>query len=424
MTINEASRIYLGGLEADAVYLGATLVWEPASTVAWGPNESLYPAANATVGDAPSVLSLGSRIGILADGRITHIRYWRAANMLPSRTAAIWNDAGALLFSTITTGVPGWNLVPVEPALAVSEGDIIRVTYGYAGSGSDGSFGFSSSPSVYADTANLDFLSGCYVPGSSTGFPSTIPGDSSNYFADIVYQQKLATTPPWVPTDIAGLAVWHDAADLGLADSASVTSWLNKGSANQPAIVGTPPIYKTGVAPSGLPVVRFSPASRLRGNNASIYSPGIPMKHTWTVIYVSRAIGPVRGRCFTAPYPEGENVLIGYHTSGYDCMHQPGGWMKNPTGWVDTLPIPWKLYSATDQESVGVHFYIDGVDQTGLAVVSAGLNYYYNINGYSLTGTEEAGDFDIAELLIYDRALPDAERVQVEDYLRAKWGLP
>ena len=56
-------------------------------------------------------------------------------------------------------------------------------------------------------------------------------------------------------------------------------------------------------------------------------------------------------------------------------------------------------------------------------MVSAGLNYYYNINGYQIAGGGETGDFDVCEVLIYDRALPPAERVQVEEYLRAKWGI-
>jgi hypothetical protein len=234
-----------------------------------------------------------------------------------------------------------------------------------------------------------------------------------------------------IPPVMAGLAVWHDAADLGLADGANVTAWFNKGTANQPALVGTPlPIYKTAVTPTGLPAVRFAGnGAGLRGNNSSIYSPGFPMKHTWTMLYVARRWGALGGRCFTAPFPEGENVLIGYHTSGYDCMHQPTGWIKTPTAFGGSPPDPWKLYSATDQESVGVYFYIDGVQQGPLFVVSAGLNYYYCLNGYQLAnggnnaGAGEGGDFDVAELLIYDRCLTLSEREQVEQYLRDKWGL-
>jgi hypothetical protein len=236
--------------------------------------------------------------------------------------------------------------------------------------------------------------------------------------------------PPPLPVT-AGLAVRHDASQLSLADGASVTAWPNLGSGNAATLVGTPlPTFKAAVTPTGLPAVRFTgDGAGLRGDNTSIYSPGFPLKHSWTMLYVARRWGTLGGRCFTAPYPEGENVLIGYHTSGYDCMHQPMGWIKAPTAFPATPPDPWKLYAATDQESVGVKFYINGVQQGGLFVVSAALNYYYNLNGYYRTSggnnstAGEGGDFDVCELLIYDRVLSDAERAQVEDYLRAKWGV-
>jgi hypothetical protein len=233
---------------------------------------------------------------------------------------------------------------------------------------------------------------------------------------------------PTIPVT-SGLAVQHDASQLALADGATVTAWLNTGTANQAALVGTPlPTFKAAVTPTGLPAVRFTAnGAGLRGDNRSLYS-GMPMKHTWSMLYVARRWGPIGGRCFTAPYPEGENVLIGYHTSGFDCSHQPGGWIKAPTAF-GTPPDPWKLYSQTDQESVGVHFYINGVDQAGLLAISTALNYYYCLNGYQLAnggnnaGAGEGGDFDVCELLIYDRCLSDAERIQVEGYLRDKWGL-
>ena len=190
MLLNTADKVYFGANAAAKVYRGSTLVWEPeAAGEAWGPNESLYPATAAAEGTAGATLSLGSRIGILSNGRITHIRYWRASGMVPSRTVAIWSDAGALLFSKVSTGVAGWNNEPVDPPLAVSAGAIIRVAYGFAGS-PDGNFGFTNSP-VYADTAHLDFISGCYTPAGVTNFPDTIPVDS-NYYADIVYQEKIA----------------------------------------------------------------------------------------------------------------------------------------------------------------------------------------------------------------------------------------
>ena len=96
----------LAGNLAPAVSFAADITVVAAG--AYGPDESVYPATSAAEGNAPSLLTLGSQIGILSNGRITHIRYWKASGMQPSRNVSIWDDAGILLFNAVSTGVPGW----------------------------------------------------------------------------------------------------------------------------------------------------------------------------------------------------------------------------------------------------------------------------------------------------------------------------
>ncbi len=48
---------------------------------------------------------------------------------------------------------------------------------------------------------------------------------------------------------------------------------------------------------------------------------------------------------------------------------------------------------------------------------------FFAVVGARNTGTTQQLNFDLAELLICDRALPQSERRQVQDYLIAKWGL-
>jgi hypothetical protein len=61
----------------------------------------------------------------------------------------------------------------------------------------------------------------------------------------------------------------------------------------------------------------------------------------------------------------------------------------------------------------------------GLALGSAGggtgLQDRYNLSGYDATGVQESCDCEVAELLIYNHPLPDADRIEVENYLRVKW---
>jgi hypothetical protein len=47
----------------------------------------------------------------------------------------------------------------------------------------------------------------------------------------------------------------------------------------------------------------------------------------------------------------------------------------------------------------------------------------YALSGYEDATAGETMDCDIAELLIYDTKLSDANRILCEEYLRAKWGI-
>ena len=220
---------------------------------------------------------------------------------------------------------------------------------------------------------------------------------------------------PWTPDLVAGLEGWHDASQLALADGAGVTVWTNLGAGAVPWMVGSPlPVFKAGLL-NGKPVVRFS-ASEGRLRNTFSH----PFEHT--VVYIVRRWGANGGRCFTAPYPEGGNHLIGYHTSGYDCMHDDGGWVVFPVTYPATGTDPWRMYGGDGKPSEGVRFFLFG-ELKGSGPTQGNYGTGYNLNGYSLTGAEETGDFDIAEVLVYDTKLSDADRQKVEGYLAWKWGL-
>jgi hypothetical protein len=221
------------------------------------------------------------------------------------------------------------------------------------------------------------------------------------------------------PTRIAGLEVWLDASQLALADGAAVTSWPDLSGAGHPgAIVGTPAPVVRANAVKGQRVVRFKPnEGRVRGNTDLVGALG---PYNFTLVYVSRMVGPTVGRIQAGQYPE-VNFLIGSHTSGQDCMYAEG-WVRNADPW-GALPAPWRLYGGAASHNgaaYDVRFYRDGV-LSGTAASGGGMGTHYNLSGYSVTGTEETCDCEVAEMVIYDRKLSDAERVQVEDYLRGKW---
>ena len=227
--------------------------------------------------------------------------------------------------------------------------------------------------------------------------------------------------PPTLPA-FTGLTVWLEADQLALADGAAVSPWPDlSGGGQDGVIVGSPaPTYRAN-ALNGLPVVRFKlNEGRVRGDT-DLASSGLPAPtYNYTVVYLARMVGPSIGRIFAGRYPV-VNFLIGYHTSALASMYD-GGWVSAGRAW-GALPTPWQMWSATGAHNgttYAVEFYEDGV-LAGSAASGVGLGPGYNLSGYSDVGVEETCDCEVAALLIYNRPLVPAERVQVEGYLQTKY---
>ena len=193
MLFSDANKIYFGSTPVNKVYVGANQVWEPETIDgSWGPNEGIYAlgATPLTAGSDAQTFSVGNRIQILADGRITGIRHWRdATSSMTSHTVDLWTDAGALLAHGVTTGdVVGWNSFAITP-INVSVGDVVRVAHGQYGSAAGDSWPYTNSAHTSV-SPNLVWHQGVYAVGPVNGFPATTT-DIYNYFVDVVYQKKL-----------------------------------------------------------------------------------------------------------------------------------------------------------------------------------------------------------------------------------------
>jgi hypothetical protein len=233
--------------------------------------------------------------------------------------------------------------------------------------------------------------------------------------ADKVWEQVGGFSP----ADLAGLTIWLDASQLGLADGAGVSPWPNLGSGIDAAIVGAPAPVVADAALNGLPVVRFTAGQgRVRSSGTGAGEAGL----NWTVAYVARLRDGTIGRVVNANYPPA-NLLIGFW-NGFENVAFVEGFLAPDARRAQTTD--WRLYSASGEGASGnakAWFYEDGVFQSGDHAVGGGWQDSFNISGYSATGVEEMPNCDVAEVLFYDHRLSDAERVQAEDYLREKWGL-
>lgn len=238
---------------------------------------------------------------------------------------------------------------------------------------------------------------------------------------DKVYQGTNLVWSSFSPKSLAGLITWLDASQI--PGNVITTQWSDLSGGNHHGnIVASPaPTVRTN-ALNGLPVVRFKlNEGRVRSGQTFNFS-GLGA-FNFTITYVVRMWGANVGRVYTSEYPAGGNFLVGMHTQGIDCMYAEG-WISQGSGWV--IPSPWRLYTGTashDGANYNISFFVDGV-QKGQGGGGGGMGNYYNLSGYDATLTQETCDCEVAELVIYNRRLSDAERQQVEAYLKKKWGLP
>jgi len=240
--------------------------------------------------------------------------------------------------------------------------------------------------------------------------------------ADAVYLggTKVWSSAPPIPMD--GLMLWLDPAQLGLADGAYIDTW--------PSAVGSLVGTNLSVAPNrpvlrasalnGNPVARFIPGSGLRWPTIGLEGePGL----NWTIIYVGRIWNVAAvGRVVSAGYPP-TNVALGYHGGNEDKAYVEG-WLYPDLGHAQTTN--WKLYTGTMEGVVGLvkgWFYSNGVFLSGDHAVSQGWGgSTFHLNGYNVNGAEETTNCEVAEVLMWTRRLPDAERQDAEGYMRDKYG--
>lgn len=226
----------------------------------------------------------------------------------------------------------------------------------------------------------------------------------------------------WVwPIKISGLCFWLDAATL---PQGALSGWWPPalpGSGHGGVLTGpgqVPVCY--GGGPNGLNFVRFW------YGNGMVYSinvgdaAGAAFDRNFTVFIVAHMWGSTKRRILSSYYPTYGNVLVGWWGGQQDVMFVEG-W---PSGWPGSQPtatLDWKLYSADGVAATNTcRLFSNGVYIGGLTnspnawrnaiVVSGGL------------GFDESSDCDVGELICFNRTLTDAERQQVEAYLRRKWG--
>lgn len=234
---------------------------------------------------------------------------------------------------------------------------------------------------------------------------------SRAYFGSTLVWQQFK------PTDYTGLKVWLDASALSLANGAAVSTWPNLAGTPNPTLVGTPaPTFRTNALNTVMPVVRIT-----QGQGRWRFA-GTGVDKDWTLVYVGRNWNNSGGRIITAR-DTSANILVGFHATEMDMCYIEA-WLTSSTSPAATTA--WKLYSADSTSTAVARFFVNGsLYASGAATPAKGWGGTLCISGWNDVAdvSSQWASAEIAELVMYNRKLTDAERQKVEYYLRKKWGV-
>lgn len=230
---------------------------------------------------------------------------------------------------------------------------------------------------------------------------------------------KSAAAEPWTPIDLgATFLAWYDASLLTGSDNDQVAAWADSsGNGNNlsQGTAGLRPLLRTAFQ-NGKNVLEFPDATEHRFTVPNIFS------------------GKSSGSCF--------HVVQGYddasHSGGWD------GWGTDPTnanhspfsdgniydGFGSTLrkscgnPTPsmagWRIVGRHSAAS-DYKIFIDATQLFSTGTNTVGFHAAPKIGGNNVAGFHFQGH--VAEYILVDSVLAQADRERVEGYLAHKWGL-
>lgn len=237
--------------------------------------------------------------------------------------------------------------------------------------------------------------------------------------------------PSAAPSLPSGLRLWLRADDLALADGADVTAWPDASGVGSGATAAS----ASGVAPTfnatcfgGMPCVHFDGSSALANKTAAFAGEDLSvfavMRDTGTLTAYGSGIFFLRGsevgfgskvtvavpQADDDPAPVGSNVrvmMLDWSGSPADPGHR-------------SLSKPSLLGATYSQQ--GITAFVDGcLELSAPPRVASGAGFEVGSRNLEM-GRYFVGD--VAEILVFDRALNVTERAAVNAYLWAKWSLP
>jgi hypothetical protein len=242
-----------------------------------------------------------------------------------------------------------------------------------------------------------------------------------------VQGQRIRGGQLWTPAELAGLSLWLRADSLSLSDNDAVAQWdddSDKGNDAKQATADYRPKYKINIV-NGKPAVLFD-----GGNDFLEFSSAIaPLIGACTIIGAC-AMGDVAAAWTTllghGPASATDYAQLGTNGSGYlNWRRKNAASGPQVTGDADVSDGAWRIWTATGNANgsiarTGINGGTYGSDAATAAFT--GTRSLLGVSIYS-GGLEQYWNGSIAEMIIYDSVLANADRQRTEGYLAHKWGL-
>ena len=234
------------------------------------------------------------------------------------------------------------------------------------------------------------------------------------------------------PDTVSGLKAWFAADQItGLNDNDPVGTWSDlSGNGHNVSNTGDArPTYKTGIQ-NGLPVVRFDGTDDLLNTSGFGYD-GANSEITVFVVGTRRASIADGGSFVTLSSAENSYPWQGWAQGAFFWEHQDNGYKLTThrndlqNALMDTLTTQDTFDVLAARINSSHHrIYLNGALDGESVVASGAFNSdWFWIGGSPNDTGRNYKQWDIAEVIIYDSALSDTDRNNIETYLSDKYNI-
>ncbi|MEI6674564.1 MAG: autotransporter-associated beta strand repeat-containing protein [Verrucomicrobiota bacterium] len=223
------------------------------------------------------------------------------------------------------------------------------------------------------------------------------------------------------------LGLWLDATNLALVNGASVSTWKDLSSNNRNATAGTAPTYVTSnTAFNHLPTVHFNGSGQYLNVDLTFLANTSYTIFAVTAQNSSNAPAYFLGNSTNGQGPSNTILQCGWRGPTSLQLGQYGNDLSGTVPGYTGAEVA-SLYGGKFDPSTGHYLYSNDTqlnsNASTTALSSSNSGTVGKVQLKTGAGTQYYFNGDIAEILVYNTALTDAQRQSVDSYLNTKWGL-